>query len=322
MTVLLSELLETEPVEQMNLKLVAGESGLKKEVTTSSIQKPGLLLTGMLEKLYPDRTQIFGVAEISYIDSLDEEKLKGLEGFLEESPITAIVVTRGLEPPEFLKRLGETKSIAVFSTPLTSSLLIHRLSDFLDEKLAEEMTMHGVLVDVMGVGILITGKSGIGKSECALDLISRGHRLVADDAVIVKKKKPSILFGLASDIISYHMEIRGLGIVNVKDIFGITAIRKKKQMDMVVELVGWEPGGDYERLGFDEKKITILDVKLPHLSIPVSPGRSLATIIEVAARNRILKIMGYDSSREFETKVLNTVAPPAPAVPGPAKVKG
>ena len=176
--------------------------------------------------------------------------------------------------------------------------------------------MHGVLVDVMGIGILIMGKSGIGKSECALDLISRGHRLVADDAVIVKKKPPITLFGLASDIISYHMEIRGIGIINVKDIFGITAIRKMKQMDMVVELVGWEPGGHYERLGFDEKMITILDVKLPHLSIPVSPGRSVATIVEVAARARILKIMGYDSSREFEAKILSTV------VPAPAKIKG
>jgi HPr kinase/phosphorylase len=316
MKVLLKELLEKEPVEQMIISLVAGKEGLTKEVNTSSIQKPGLILTGKLEKLYPDRIQIFGVAEISYINSLDGDHLESLQSFLEESPITAIVVTRGLKVPRFLKRLGEEKDIAVFSSTLTSSILIHRLSDFLDEKLAEEMTLHGVLVDVMGIGILITGKSGIGKSECALDLISRGHRLVADDAVIVKKKQPATLFGLASDIISYHMEIRGIGIVNVKDIFGITSIRKKKQMDMVLELVDWVPGGDYERLGFDEKMMTILGVDLPHLRIPVSPGRSIATIIEVAARDRILKIMGYDSSREFETRMLNTVVPPTLKVKG------
>jgi HPr kinase/phosphorylase len=300
----------------MSLKLVAGERGLVNEITTSSIQKPGLLLTGQLESLYPDRIQIFGVAEINYLSSIDGAKLKRSLDFLEDASITAIVVTRGLSAQDFLIDLAEKKGIPVFATPLTSSLLIHNLSDFLDERLAEEITMHGVLVDVMGIGILITGKSGIGKSECALDLISRGHRLVADDAVIVKKKQhPSTLFGLASDIISYHMEIRGIGIINVKDIFGITAIRKRKQMDMVVELVGWEAGGEYERLGFDEKYVNILDVKLPHLSIPVSPGRSVATIVEVAARDRILKIMGYDSSREFEARMLETV------VPGHNKVK-
>lgn len=317
MRVLLEELLEKEQAEQMSLTLVAGERGLVNEITTSSIQKPGLLLTGQLEKLYPDRVQIFGAAEISYLASLtsDGAKLDRSLNFLQTSSIAAIIVTRGLSTPDFLKKLAEKRGIPVFATPLTSSLLIYKLSDFLEEKFAEEITMHGVLVDVMGIGILITGKSGIGKSECALDLISRGHRLVADDAVIVKKKQhPATLIGIASDIISYHMEIRGIGIVNVKDIFGITAIRKKKQMDMVVELVGWEPGGKYERLGFDEKLISILDIELPHLSIPVSPGRSVATIVEVAARDRILKIMGYDSSGEFEARMLDTVIPPSSKV--------
>ncbi|MBE9531192.1 MAG: HPr(Ser) kinase/phosphatase [Proteobacteria bacterium] len=316
MKVLLEELLEREPAEQMSLKLVAGERGLANEITTSSIQKPGLLLTGQLENLYPDRIQIFGVAEINYLSSIDGAKLERSLNFLTNSPMTAIVVTRGLTPQDFLVDLAEKKGIPVFTTPLTSSLLIHDLSDFLDDRLAEEITMHGVLVDVMGIGILITGKSGIGKSECALDLISRGHRLVADDAVIVKKKQhPSTLFGIASDIISYHMEIRGIGIINIKDIFGITAIRKKKQMDMILELVDWESDGEYERLGFDEKHVEVLGINLPHLRIPVSPGRSVATIIEVAARDRILKITGYDSSREFEARVLETVVVP------PIKVK-
>jgi HPr kinase/phosphorylase len=316
MKVLFEELLEREPAEQMSLTLVAGERGLASEVTTSSIQKPGLLLTGQLENLYPDRIQIFGVAEINYLSSIDGAKLERSLNFLKNAPMTAIIVTRGLTPQDFLLDLAEKKGIPVFTTPLTSSLLIHNLSDFLDDRLAEEITMHGVLVDVMGIGILITGKSGIGKSECALDLISRGHRLVADDAVIVKKRThPDTLFGHASDIISYHMEIRGIGIINIKDIFGITSIRKKKQMDLMVELIDWESDNEYERLGFDEKYVDIMSVKLPHLSIPVSPGRSVATIIEVAARDRILKITGYDSSREFEAKVLESV------VQEPAKVK-
>ena len=316
MKLFFEEFLEREPAELMSLTLVAGERGLTSEVTTSSIQKPGLLLTGQLENLHPDRIQIFGVAEINYLSSIDGAKLERSLNFLKNAPMTAIIVTRGLTPQDFLLDLAEKKGIPVFITPLTSSLLIHHLSDFLDDRLAEEITMHGVLVDVMGIGILITGKSGIGKSECALDLISRGHRLVADDAVIVKKKQhPDTLFGHASDIISYHMEIRGIGIINVKDIFGITAIRKKKQMDLKVELIDWESDGEYERLGFDEQHIEILGVKLPHLRVPVSSGRSVATIIEVAARDRILKITGYDSSREFEAKVLESV------VSEPVKVK-
>ena len=161
------------------------------------------------------------------------------------------------------------------------------------------ITTHGVLVDVLGVGILILGKSGIGKSECALDLITRGYRLIADDAVIIKRMPPTTLFGIASDIIKYHMEVRGLGIINVKDLFGITAIREKKQMDIVVELVKWDPDEEYDRLGFEEGQYEILGVKLPFLKIPVSPGRSIATIVEVAARNQLLKIMGYHSAIEF-----------------------
>ena len=160
--------------------------------------------------------------------------------------------------------------------------------------------MHGVFVDVLGVGILILGKSGIGKSECALDLVIKGYRLISDDAVIIKRMSPTILFGIASDIIKYHMEGRGLGLVTIKDFFGITAIREKKQMDIVVELVKWDADEEYDRLGFEEGVYDILGVKLPFLRIPVSPGRSVATIVEVAARNQLLKIMGHHSAIEFK----------------------
>ncbi|MEE8574837.1 MAG: HPr(Ser) kinase/phosphatase [Thermodesulfobacteriota bacterium] len=294
------ELLDRGSMDDMGLRLSSGEMGLDKELTELRIQKPGLLLTGLLEGLHPDRVQIFGAAEVEYLLSLGEAKLKRSITVLENANIAAIVVTRGQDVPKFLIDFSERNEIPLFSTRLTSSLLIERLSEYLEDRLAPETTIHGVLVDVLGVGILITGKSGIGKSECALDLISRGNRLVADDAVIVRLKHPATLFGLASDIISYHMEIRGLGIINIKDIYGITSIRTKKQMDLLVELVDWDPEGVYERLGFDERTFEILGVKLPHLKIPVSPGRSVATIVEVAARNRILKIMGYDPSKKFE----------------------
>jgi HPr kinase/phosphorylase len=177
----------------------------------------------------------------------------------------------------------------------------------LEEKLASTASIHGVLMDVFGVGVLILGKSGIGKSECALDLILRGHRLVADDMVSIRKQLPSSLFGSGFDVIKHHMEIRGLGIINIRSLFGVEAIREKKKIDLVLELLEWDTTQEYDRLGFEEEKYTILEVELPMLKIPVTPARNLTTIIEVAARNHLLKLMGYDSALEFEKKLLGRI---------------
>jgi HPr kinase/phosphorylase len=285
---------------RLRLKSRTGEMGLSRELTTARIQKPGLLLTGLLGDLHPDRVQVFGAAEVGYLKSLDSEKIKNVLRILSKPSIRAIVVTRGIEPPGFLLDFAREKSIAFLTTSLTSSVFIERLVKFLEEGLAPTKTVHGVLVDVLGIGILITGKSGIGKSECALELVSRGYRLVADDVVLVNRKFPSTLFGTSADVTRYYIEVRGLGILNVKELFGITAIREKKQMDIVVELVRWETEEEYERLGFKERTMDILGVELPYLKIPVSPGRSVATIVEIAARNQLLKIMGYDSYRKFQ----------------------
>ncbi|MBI5827811.1 MAG: HPr(Ser) kinase/phosphatase [Deltaproteobacteria bacterium] len=294
------EFLEGELPARLCLTLVAGGGGLDREVTTSLIQKPGLLLTGILEELHSDRVQVFGAAEVGYLTSLSEEKLRMAMAVLEKPELPAIIVTRALEPPGFLLELCARKDIPLFKSTLTSSVFIERVTKFLEGRLAPTTTLHGVLMDLLGVGVLIIGKSGIGKSECALELVSRGYRLVSDDVVIVKRMPPSVLMGTSSDLIRYHMEIRGLGIVNIKDIYGITAIREKKQMDVVVELVKWEQESEYERLGFEEKKYSILGVELPYLMVPVSPGRSVATIVEVAARNQILKIMGHHSARNLK----------------------
>lgn len=301
MGVPVKELLEAKELKEFFLALIAGEKGLVRELSTSRIQKPGLLLTGLLEELHPDRLQIFGAAEIRYLVSLPKDRLTGSLKVLEKSNVPAIILTRNLEPPDFLLRLCRKKDIPLLKTPFTSSIFIEGVTKYLEERLAPSTTLHGVLVDVLGVGILIIGKSGIGKSECALDLIARGYRLVSDDVVIVKRLHPNVLFGTSSDIIRYHMEIRGLGIVSIKDLFGITAIREKKQMDIVVELVKWESDAEYERLGFEGSSYEILGVELPYLKIPVSPGRSVAAIVEVAARNQILKIMGHDSAKALET---------------------
>ncbi|MCK5237753.1 MAG: HPr(Ser) kinase/phosphatase [Deltaproteobacteria bacterium] len=313
------------------LKLICGEKGLDNMISSPRIQKPGLLLTGVLGPLHSDRVQILGEAEIGYLSALDDVSLKGTLNIL-KTPSTppVVVITRGIQAPKFLMDFSEENSVPIFSTPLTSSVLVEGIIKFLDDKLAPSVMLHGVLVDVLGIGILITGKSGIGKSECALDLISRGYRLVADDAVVIKRRYPATLFGMASDQIPYHLEVRGVGIVNIKDLFGITAIREKKQMDLMVELVTWDPKGEYERLGYDDATFDVLGVDVPLLKIPVSPGRSVATIVEVAARNQILKIMGYHQGREFldkldaellskGTKVLSPKA--APGKSKKAKVK-
>jgi len=308
MGVPVSELLEKRLAERLHIELVTGGPGLSREVTTSRIQKPGLLLTGLLEELHPDRLQIFGAAEIGYLTSLAPEKRKNAVKVLEKSDLPAIILARGLEPPDFLLELCEKRNTPLLRTTLTSSLLIERVTKYLEERLAPVTTMHGVLVDVLGMGILITGKSGIGKSECALDLVTRGHRLVSDDVVIIRRLPLNVLSGTSSDLIRYHMEIRGIGIVNVKDLFGITAIRKKKQMDLVVELVRWEPTSVYERLGLGDDTLEILGVDLPYLKVPVSPGRSVATIVEVAARNQILKLMGQHSARDLERNIAEATA--------------
>ncbi len=307
MGVSVKELFEAKELKEFALELAAGGKGLGKEITTSRIQKPGLLLTGLLEELHSDRLQIFGAAEIGYLKSLTREKLNESLGVLERSGVPAIIVTRELDPPDFLLALCQEKSIPLLKTRFTSSVLIEGTTKYLEERLAPSTMLHGVLVDVLGIGIMIIGKSGIGKSECALDLVSRGFRLVSDDAVIVKRLPPSVLFGTSSDLIRYHMEIRGLGIVNIKDLYGITAIREKKQMDIVVELVKWEPASEYERLGFEENTYDVLGVPLPYMKVPVSPGRSVATIVEVAARNQILKIMGHHSARNLEAHLDNAM---------------
>jgi HPr kinase/phosphorylase len=213
-------------------------------------------------------------------------------------------VTTGLEPAPLLKTCAEKAGIPVLVTSHVSSVFISLITKYLEERLLPSTHIHGVLVDVLGVGILLLGKSGIGKSECALDLILHGHRLVADDMVQIKKKMPAALVGNAAEPLKYHMEIRGLGIINIKDLFGVSSIREKKIIDMVLELVEWDPAHEYDRLGIDDMVYSILGVELHHLKIPVRPGRNLTSIIEVAARNFVLKGMGYHPAREFHEKLL------------------
>jgi HPr kinase/phosphorylase len=288
----------------LELKLVAGARGLNHRVTSSRLQKPGLALTGYTEHLHPDRIQILGNTEISYLKQMPEDLSRAAVNKLCSYPFSCFIVTKGLEPPDFLQEAVENAGIPLMVTPHQSSTFISLVTKFLEERLLPTTNVHGVLMDVLGVGILLLGKSGIGKSECALDLVIRGHRLVADDVIFIKKKVPAALVGHASEQIQYLMEIRGLGIINIKDMFGVSSIREKKIIDMVLELVEWDPSHEYDRLGLDDKIYTILGIDLPYIVIPVRPGRNLSSIIEVAARNFLLKGMGYHSAREFQEKLL------------------
>jgi HPr kinase/phosphorylase len=288
----------------LDLTLIAGGKALGNRIETSRIQKPGLALTGYTEHLHPDRIQILGNTEISYLRQLPEETacrhLEKLCAF----PITCFVVTMGLEPPGCLARIADEAGIPLIRTSHLSSTFISLVTKFLEDRLLPLTHVHGVLVDVFGVGVLILGKSGIGKSECALDLVIRGHRLVADDVVQIRKRSPAALVGSATESLQFRMEIRGMGVINIKDLFGISAIRERKIINLVIELVEWDPGLEYERLGIDEETFTILEVGLQYLKIPVRYGRNLTSIIEVAARNFLLKGMGYHSAREFHENLL------------------
>ena len=288
----------------LDLNLIAGESGLSHRLYSSRIQKPGLALTGYTEHLHPDRVQVLGNTEISYLRQIPEDLAALHIGKLCSFPISCFIITKGLVPPAFLKKAAEEAGIPLLGTPHQSSTFISLITKFMEESLLPTTHIHGVLVDVLGVGVLLLGKSGIGKSECALDLVIRGHRLVADDIIHIKKKMPAALVGQAGETIQYHMEIRGLGIINIKDLYGVSSIREKKIIDMVLELVEWDPDQEYERLGIDDQVYAILGVELPHLKIPVRPGRNLTSIIEVAARNFLLKGMGYYSARDFHERLL------------------
>ena len=296
--------LEQNQEHHLELTLMAGRNGLKKKITHSQVQKMGLALTGFIQFIDPERLQVIGNTEIAYFKTLTPEMKEKVIHQICSLPLSCLVITRGLEIPELLLREADEKEIPVFRTNLRSFDFIERATKFLEEKLASTSSLHGVLMDVYGVGLLILGKSGIGKSECALDLILRGHRLVADDMVHIQKRSPSSVIGSGFEVIQHHMEIRGLGIINIRSLFGVEAIREKKKIELVLELMEWDTHREYDRLGFEEEKFSILGVELPMLRIPVTPARNLTTIIEVAVRNHLLKVMGYDSALEFEKKLL------------------
>ena len=296
----------------LRLSLVAGERGLSRRISATRIQKPGLVLTGFTEYLHRERVQVFGNTEMSYLATLPRERALGVLRQFFAQDIACLVVTKGLQVPPDMAAVAEDAGVPLLRTPHLSSTFIESVQGWLEEVLTAQSSMHGVLLDVFGVGILLLGKSGIGKSEIALDLVMRGHRLVADDIVDVRRRTSDSVVGAGSDIIKHHMEIRGLGIINIKDLFGVASIRDRKKIEIVLELVEWDPNVEYDRLGVEDRKFRILDVEIPMLIVPVRPGRNMTTIVEVAARNHLLKEQGHHSAREFQDRLNRAIA----AAPG------
>jgi len=307
-SILISRLLGDTDYD-LQLTLVAGKDGLDRRISSSRIQKPGLALTGFTEHLHPERVQVFGNTEISFLNTLTEQRQREvLEKLFIEENLACVVVTKNLDIPPSLTGACNKAHLALMKTPQLSSTFIQQVQGFLEEALTTSASLHGVLMDVFGVGILLLGKSGIGKSEIALDLVMKGHRLVADDIVDVTRRKAAVVYGAGNAIIKHHMEIRGLGIINIKDLFGIAAVRDRKKIELVIELVEWDPQTEYDRLGVEEQKFSIVGVDVPLSVVPVRPGRNMTTIIEVAARNHLLKLQGHHSAREFTERLNRAIA--------------
>ncbi|RKX80250.1 MAG: HPr kinase/phosphorylase [Spirochaetes bacterium] len=289
----------------LNLRCIGGRKGLVREITVPELNRPGLALSGFFDNFAFQRIQIFGRGENAYLRKLEkEDNTRTLaEMFSYEFPCS--IFTHNLQPTKDFTEISERMNCPMLSTDLTTSELTTRLVWALSNVFAPQKTIHGVLVEVYGIGVLITGRSGVGKSETALELIERGHRLVSDDVVEIKCVSGSVLMGSgANKVIGHHMEIRGLGIINIAHLYGVAAIRDKKQIQLVVELETWDPEKEYDRLGSHENTTELLGVSVPYLKIPVKPGRNVPILIETAAMNERLKKMGYHSAKEFNQNIL------------------
>src|SRR3954462_2321298 len=303
-TVTVSALLASRPEAfGLPLELLAGRDGLDRVITSPHIQKTGLALAGFHEYLKPGRILIFGESEIRYLESLETAARVSSLRLALTLDFPCVLITGGFAPPPELPAEAERARVPLLKTPVVTPTAIAKLSSILEDSLAERTLMHAVLMDVLGLGVLIAGESGIGKSECALDLIVRGHRLVADDTVEVRRRAETILIGTCPELTRYHMELRGLGVINVKELFGIASTRSSKRVELVVQLERWDPARAYERLGLSDARYEILGIPLPLIQMPVAPGLNLAILVENAARNQLLRAKGHHAARKLADRL-------------------
>ncbi|KGR90777.1 serine kinase [Ureibacillus massiliensis 4400831 = CIP 108448 = CCUG 49529] len=290
-------------MEKFNLNLVSGNEGIGRYITTSDISRPGLEMAGYFTHYPANRVQLIGRTELSFFDMLPSNLKyeRMLKLCSQDTP--AIIISRGMEVPEELIQASNENSVPVLTTSMKTTRFSSRLTNFLESKLAPSAAMHGVLVDVYGIGVLIIGKSGVGKSETALELIKKGHRLVADDCVEIRQEAEDLIVGSPPPLLEHLLEIRGIGIIDIITLFGASAVRPKKRITLIVELENWDPEKVYDRLGLDEEKMKIIDTEITKLTIPVQPGRNVSVIIEVAAMNYRLKKLGVNAAQEFSRRL-------------------
>lgn len=295
-------------LKKFGLKIVAGEEGLGREITTDELYRPELILTGFNAKFDERLIQIFGKDSINYLNSLNKEKVENVITLFAQVP--CIIVTDATPPPDFLVELCAKKKVPLFTTSLVTSQFSVRFHNYLIENLHPGKLVHGTLVDVYGMGILLTGESGIGKTECALDLVTRGHRLVADDIIRVKRTDNNSLIGEGaekSNNLKYHIEIRGIGILDIRQLFGIRGIRRRKSIEIEVKLVRWKGEPDYTRTGLEENKSDFLGIKIPLIVVPLVPGKNISSIIEAIALSHLLKIEGHYMAESFDSELIKVM---------------
>ena len=291
------ELLD-DTAEAGRLELLSGGDGLENVLNRVTVQNPGLALTGFLEYIHTGVVQILGKSEITYLSERPPAERVRILSQLCRQGGSCFVVTGGADPPPELLAASERHAVPVLRTVLPAAATVDYLTRYLEDKLAPRIVIQGVLLDVYGLGVLLLGESGIGKSECALDLVSRGHRLISDDVVEIRRRR-EYLIGTGPELTRYHMELRGVGIINVKDLFGVAAVRLTKYVEYVIRLDPWKADKRYDRIGLDEQAYEILGLDLPYVEMPVGPGRNLSVLIEVAARNHLLKLKGFHPAREL-----------------------
>ena len=292
----------------LNLKCIGGRKGLNREINVQNINRPGLALSGFYDSFAPERLQVFGRGEVAFLKKLEEDRKSDTIRQMFTFSIPACIFTHSLFPDKTFIEIAEKAQCPLLQTDLTTSEFSARIIRILSGIFAPRKSIHGVLVEVYGLGVLILGDSGVGKSETALELIMHGHRLVADDVVEIHCVNGNILMGAgANKIIAHHMEIRGMGIINVTHLFGVGAIRDRKQIQLVVVLVEWDSRKNYDRIGLEEQYMELLGVNIPKLEIPVKPGRNIPIIIETAAMNERLKKMGYNAAKEFNQNILKWI---------------
>lgn len=294
-------------IEKFNLELISGEEGVNRPITISDISRPGIEMAGYFTYYPAERVQLLGKTELSFFQQLDSEDRKIRMEQLCTDITPAIIVSREMEAPPELIEASERESVPVLRSSMKTTRLSSHLTNYLESRLAPTTAVHGVLVDVYGIGVLITGKSGVGKSETALELVKRGHRLVADDCVEIRQEDKDTLVGNAPGLIEHLLEIRGVGIINVMTLFGAGAVRSYKRISLIINLELWDQNKQYDRLGLEEEKMKIIDTDVTKLTIPVRPGRNLAVIIEVASMNFRLKRMGINAAEQFSNRLTDVI---------------